>query len=169
MDLWENSPLVTISKLFCLRLNNTDLHRFFVVLQTYSFLLSVLFSVSVVNCFFHCFTYDCMLNLCNNAFLLQFPTGRTCTQINFKGNQSVIISKIYVFNLTQRERNGSVSLKPFCPLLKKSSDNPYLKICDLFLRIPLWKKIYSFTPFLSTFGTPSTIFFSLIKNSSDKI
>ena len=77
----------------------------------------------------------------------------------------------------------------FCPLLKKSSGNPYLKILDFsnfLLWMPLWKKIFrqpipenswlfptfqygcpyekkirkfSFTPAQSTFGTPSTKIF----------
>ena len=48
----------------------------------------------------------------------------------------------------------------FCPLLKKSSGNPYLKILDfsqIFIAdAPMKKKIqkFSFTPAQSTFGTP---------------
>ena len=54
----------------------------------------------------------------------------------------------------------------FCPLLKKSSGNPYLKILDfsqLFIAdAPMKKnpKKFSFIPAQSTFRTPSTKIFS---------
>ena len=60
---------------------------------------------------------------------------------------------------------GALPLVVFCPLLKKSSGNPYLKILDfsqLFIADAHMKiKInkFSFTPAQSTFGTPSTKIF----------
>ena len=64
---------------------------------------------------------------------------------------------------------GGGAIRPppvvFCPLLKKSSGNPYLKILD-FSQIfisddPMKKEIQKFclTPAQSTFGTPSTKIF----------
>ena len=61
-----------------------------------------------------------------------------------------------------------------CPLLEKSSRNPYFNILDFsqlfFMWMPLWKKInkLSFIPPQSTFWTPGTkiiyIFLLLLKN-----
>ena len=53
----------------------------------------------------------------------------------------------------------------FCPLLKKSSGNPYLKILDFSqllvadTRMIFFSKKFLFTPSDSTFGAPSQTYF----------